>query len=42
MPSGVDCIGSGRVSVMRRLFVVFGLVMFRRFAMMVSCMGMMF
>ena len=40
--SGVNCVSAGRVSVMRRLFVMSRFVMFGRFAMMMSRMGMMF
>jgi hypothetical protein len=42
VPSGVNCVGSGRVGVMRRLFMLSRLVMLGRFAMMASRMGMMF
>ena len=41
MPPGVDCMRPGCVSVMRRLFVLSSLVMFCRFAVMASRMGMM-
>jgi hypothetical protein len=42
VPSGVNCVSSGRVSVMRRFFVMSRVVMFGRFTMMASRMSMMF